>query len=137
MSLKLQLDSLPYTIHRFHPSTSPSMYLPLVEGHSWFSITKTADELCLVISHEFPEESSALMTSDHKIEGGWRCFKVVGPLDFGLVGILANLSNALAAKSISLFVVSTYDTDYILVKKDKAMDAKKVFEDIGHSVDVM
>lgn len=137
MRLNLELDSLPYTIHRFNPSTSPSTYLPLIEGQSWYSITKTTDELCLVISHAFPEEKTSLITNDHQIEGGWRCFKVVGPLDFGLVGILANLSNALAANTISLFVVSTYDTDYILVKKEKVLDAKKVFEDIGHSVQVL
>lgn len=134
MHLNLELDSLPYTIHRFDPSTSPSTYLPLIEGKTWYSITKTTEELSLVISHEFSEDKSSLMTSDHQIEGGWRCFKVIGPLDFGLVGILANLSNALAARSISLFVSSTYDTDYIFVKKEKVMDAKKAFEEIGHSV---
>lgn len=134
MHLNLELDSLPYTIHRFHPSTLPSTYLRLVEGETWYNITKTPDEISLVISHDFPVENSILLTDDHQVNGGWRCFKVVGPLDFGLIGILANLANALAAKSISLFVVSTFDTDYVLVKKEKVLDAKKVFEDIGHFV---
>lgn len=134
MKLNLELDSLPYTIHRFHPSTLPSTYLRLVEGEAWYNITKTPEEISLVVSHDYPEENSILITDDHQVNGGWRCFKVVGPLDFGLIGILANLANALAANSISLFVVSTFDTDYVLVKKEKVLDAKKVFEDIGHSV---
>ena len=59
-------------------------------------------------------------------EDGWRAFRVAGTLDFGLVGILARLSSALAGAGIGLFAVSTYDTDYILVKgKDlaRALDA--------------
>ncbi|KAG4071695.1 hypothetical protein HA402_011849 [Bradysia odoriphaga] len=134
MHLNIELDSLPYTIHRFNPSTIPSTYLRLVEGQSWFSITKTTQELSIVISHDYSDESSMLLADDHRINGGWRCFKVVGPLDFSLVGILANLADALAVQSISVFVVSTFDTDYILVKKDKVLKAKKAFEDIGHSV---
>lgn len=134
MYLNLELNSLPYTIHRFHPSTLPSTYLRLVEGETWFNVTKTPDELSLVISHDYAGENAILLTDDHQINGGWRCFKVVGPLDFGLIGILANLSNALAVELISLFVVSTFDTDYILVKEDKVLDAKQVFENIGHTV---
>lgn len=132
MHLNLELDSLPYTIHRFHPSTLPSSYLRLVEGEIWFNITKTTDELSLVVSHDF--QQSKVITDEHQINSGWRCFKVVGPLDFGLVGILANLANVLAAKSIPLFVVSTFDTDYILVKKENVLDATKAFADAGHSV---
>jgi len=52
-------------------------------------------------------------------EDGWRAFKVCGPLDFGLVGILAKISAALADAGVPLFAVSTYDTDYILVKAEK------------------
>lgn len=134
MHLNIELDSLPYTIHRLNPSTLPSTYLRLVEGQSWFSITKTTQELSIVISHDYSVENSIPLADDHQVNGGWRCFKVVGPLDFSLIGIMANLANALAVRSISLFVVSTFDTDYVLVKSDKVLDAKKAFEDIGHSV---
>ena len=61
-------------------------------------------------------------------EDGWRAFRVAGTLDFGLVGILARLSSALAGAGIGLFAVSTYDTDYILVKRenlDRAVAALK------------
>ena len=59
-------------------------------------------------------------------EGGWSCIKVIGPLDFGLTGILAHLAGLLAEAGISLFAISTFDTDYLLVKTDQlapAMDA--------------
>lgn len=51
-------------------------------------------------------------------EDGWRGFRVVGKLDFALVGILARISGALAEEGISLFAVSTYDTDYIFLKAE-------------------
>ncbi|KAF9437157.1 hypothetical protein BGZ76_001767 [Entomortierella beljakovae] len=140
MKLELELDSLSYTIHRFPTLTPASLYLPLVDGQTWYTITKTPEEISLVISHAYADtrENQLLHTEgEHKISPDWRCFKVKGPLDFSYVGIMANLSGALADNSISLFVVSTYDTDYILVKEDKTLDAKKVFESIGHSVDVL
>ncbi|KAG0024751.1 hypothetical protein BGZ80_008909 [Entomortierella chlamydospora] len=140
MKLELELDPLPYTVHRLPPSTPASVYLPLIDDQVWYTITKTPEEISLVISHDYAdtkENQLLLNDGEHKISPDWRCFKVKGPLDFSYVGIMANLSGALAENKISLFVVSTYDTDYILVKKDKALDAKQVFENIGHSVDVL
>ncbi|KAF9932195.1 THAP domain-containing protein 4 [Linnemannia zychae] len=138
LKLNLELDSLPYTIHRLPPTTPASVYLPLIDHQAWYSITKTSEEISLVVSHAYPASGQSILPNDeHKISPSWRCFKVAGPLDFSLVGIMANLSGALAEHKISVFVVSTYDTDYILVKEDKAMDAKKVFESIGHSVVVL
>ena len=57
---------------------------------------------------------------------GWRAFRIEGQLDFSLVGILAHIASVLAAEKIGLFVVSTFDTDYILVKEvdlDRALAA--------------
>lgn len=51
-------------------------------------------------------------------EDGWRGFRIRGTLDFSLVGVLSRLSGALAESGIGIFAVSTYDTDYILVKKE-------------------
>lgn len=144
MKLQLELDPLPYTIHRLPPTAPASLYLPLIDNQTWYSITKTPEEISLVISHDYSDTKENKLIpangseeSDHKISTDWRCFKVKGPLDFSYVGIMANLSGALADNAISVFVVSTYDTDYILVKKDKALATKKVFEDIGHSVEVL
>ncbi len=75
----------------------------------FFSITKTLDELSIVCcQNNIPDGI--------KCEKDWRILKVEGPLDFSLVGILASISTTLAKSGISIFAISTYDTDYILVK---------------------
>ena len=67
-------------------------------------------------------------------EDGWRGFRIEGTLDFSLVGVLAELSGLLARSGISLFAVSTYDTDYILVKEDHFERALAVLAEAGHTV---
>lgn len=79
------------------------------QNGDFFSITRTADELSIVCSEEF-------IPSDVKCEGDWKILKIKGPLVFSLVGILASISTILAQKGITIFAISTYDTDYILVK---------------------
>lgn len=80
----------------------------------FFSITKTHEELSIVCSESFVPEGVAC-------EKGWRALMVEGPLDFSLIGILSQISTALAEVKISIFAISTYDTDYILIKA-KEMD---------------
>lgn len=79
------------------------------QNSNFFSITKTTDELSIVCSQDN-------IPSDIKCEKDWRMLKILGPLDFSLIGILASISRILAQKGISIFAISTYDTDYILVK---------------------
>ncbi|MBR0130861.1 MAG: ACT domain-containing protein [Firmicutes bacterium] len=67
-------------------------------------------------------------------EDGWRAFRIVGILDFLLVGILSRISSLLAENSIGIFAVSTYNTDYILVKKESFEKALAVLADAGYSV---
>ncbi len=76
----------------------------------FYSITKTSDELSIVCSQDS-------IPNDIKCEKDWRILKVEGTLDFSLIGILSSISTILAQKEISIFAVSTYDTDYILVKE--------------------
>ena len=66
------------------------------------------------------------MPQEVKSERGWRCFKVEGPLDFELTGILSSLAQPLAAAHISIFAISTFDTDYLLVKKENLQKAQEV-----------
>ena len=80
----------------------------------FFSITKTEDELSIVYS-------SKNVPNNIKYEKDWRALKVEGPLDFSLIGILSSISSILAKNKVSIFAISTYDTDYILVK-DKDLD---------------
>ena len=94
-----------------------------------FSICKVSDMSVIDFSDEFcffcktDEELSLVCTTDHvpnnvlECEYGWKAFRIIGPLDFSLVGIMSEISSVLAAKSIGIFAVSTYNTDYILTKK--------------------
>jgi hypothetical protein len=91
------------------------------------SITATPDE----VSVTCPE---ALIPEGTRSERGWRVLKLTGPLDFALVGILARISGILAEEKISIFAISTFDTDYILVKDDNASQAVKALMDNGFEV---
>ena len=84
------------------------------------SMTRTDEELSLVLSE-------ADVPANVEAQRGWRAFKVQGPLDFALTGILARLSGVLAEAGISLFALSTYDTDYILVREGDVAAARHAF----------
>ena len=86
------------------------------QNSDFFSITKTCDELSIVCSEDD-------IPIDIKCEKDWRILKIEGPLDFSLIGILASISTILAQSGISIFAISTYDTDYILVKNKNIGDA--------------
>jgi len=68
------------------------------------------------------------------VQRGFRALAVVGTLDFALTGIVASLAAPLAAAGISIFGISTYDTDHILVREDRLADAKAVLAAAGHTV---
>jgi hypothetical protein len=94
---------------------------------SFCSITRTPDELSIVCSQELvPEGVQAVR--------GWRSLKVEGKLDFILVGILSSLTSSLAHVGIVVFVISTYDTDYILVKETDLDRAVAALRNAGHDV---
>ena len=84
------------------------------------SFTRTPEELSIVCRQ-------STMPEDMVAERGWRCIKVEGPLDFSLVGILASLTTPLAEAGVSVFALSTYLTDYLLVRED----------DLGRAVDAL
>lgn len=65
---------------------------------------------------------------------GWSAFRVEGILDFSLVGILAKLSGLLAQAGISIFALSTYNTDYILVKQDRFQEALDLLAEAGYNI---
>lgn len=88
-----------------------------------FTFTGRTREECSLVCFTDQVPQNALCRED-----GWRAFRVQGVLDFSLIGILAEISACLAEAGIGIFVVSTYNTDYILVKKEnyqKALEALK------------
>lgn len=93
----------------------------------FWSVTCTDEELSVVL----PEK---MVSAGWEAEIGWRCLKVLGPLDFSLTGILASLAVPLAEASVSIFAMSTYNTDYILVREGDLEKAKQVLLAIGHIV---
>ena len=78
--------------------------------------------------------SESLLPQGIQSERGWRALQVLGPLDFSLTGILAGLAGTLAQAEISLFAISTYDTDYILVRDANLADACQSLQAAGYRV---
>lgn len=122
--MKLILLSQTLTVHRLPPDAE----IPATALDNPFSaITRTNDELSIVV----PE--SVEVTSDSS-ESGWACFKVEGPLDFGLVGILAGIASALAEAGVSIFALSTFETDYVLVKREQVEVAVEALTSAGYQI---
>ncbi len=96
-------------------------------GDSLFSITRASDELSVVCAEEHAPSGAT-------VESGWRAMKVEGTLDFSMTGILASISAPLAEAGVPVFVVSTYDTDYVLVKEANLGEAVSALGGAGHSV---
>ena len=78
--------------------------------------------------------ASARVPDGVRAERGWRALTVEGPLDFALTGVLAALAVPLADAGVSIFAVSTYDTDHVLVRSDRLADAVEALRAAGHSV---
>ena len=91
----------------------------------FMSITRTDDELSIVCA-----EGAA--TGLARVDSDWRVIKVQGPFAFDQTGVLASLLDPLAAAAIGIFAVSTFDTDYILVKSINLENAVEVLKDAGH-----
>ncbi len=93
----------------------------------WMSITRTSDELSVVC----PESS---IPDAVQAERGWRALRVAGVLDFSLIGVLASLTAPLAQAGVSVFAVSTYDTDYLLIRAADLSRAMAALRQAGHQV---
>jgi len=106
----------------------PDAQVPeLPRGCGLFSWTHTSDELSLVCDEADAPEGA-------RSEGGWRALVVAGPLAFEEVGILAELAATLAAAEVSLFALSTFDTDYLLVKQESLDTAIGALRQRGHDI---
>jgi hypothetical protein len=117
-NLVLTLLEETFSIHRLAPDES----LPeAISECDFYSLSKTADELSLVCP-------GPLAVKNEKYSPDWKCLKVAGPLDFKLTGILARITDVLAKERISVFAISTFDIDYILIKKQNLTNAVPALE---------
>ncbi len=94
---------------------------------SFLSVTRTKEELSIVC----PEEN---VPDGVLCEKGWRCLKIKGPIDLSLTGIVASITQVLGGVGLSVFVVSTYDTDYFLVKEQHVKAAISELRKEGYEV---
>jgi hypothetical protein len=120
-SLKLILVPGTYAICRLPADVA----FPSWATGAFVAITRTADELSVVCRQEVVPEGI-------RNEGSWHCLRVAGTLDFTLVGVLASLLVPLAEAGVGVFCISTFDTDYLLVRDlERATEALQL---AGHSI---
>ncbi len=117
------LDEL-FNIHSFTPETS--IPTQVFDAKIYF-IGKTYDELSIVVP-------SYIAIDSLEVESDWRALEVMGPLGFSLTGILSNISGVLANNDISIFAISTFDTDYILLKNDNVNKAIRALRENDYLV---
>lgn len=126
----MRLLALPgsYAVCRLDPAARFPAWAGAAPGDELWSATRTAAELSVVCpDRRVPDGIRA--------ERGFRAFAVAGPLDFSAIGILAALTQPLAAASISLIAISTFDTDYLLVRDADRPRAIAAWRAAGHQVD--
>ena len=97
-------------------------------SREFFFIGRTDEEISFVCKTEDTPGNTV------ERDDGWRGFRIQGVLDFSLIGILSKLSGILAENKIGIFAVSTYNTDYILVKKENFDRAEEVLSDAGYTI---
>jgi hypothetical protein len=115
MKPNLQLINKKFIIHKLNPNSKiPGQ----IFNSDIYFITKTDAELSIVCDKKIKINSQKKSTDR-------ACIKIIGPLDFSLVGILYEISSILTKANISIFVISTYDTDYIFIKSENLKEAKE------------
>ena len=111
-----------FTVHRFSAEVSIP---PSILTTPFLTISRTNNELSIVAPSDVPIDSP---TS----ESGWVMFVFDGTLDFSLTGILAGIAQPLAAVGVSIFAISTFDTDYVMVKREQKVLAKDTLIEAGY-----
>lgn len=120
----MELKKIPYDLTVCKVADASALDLT----KDFYFIGKTDEELSLVI----PTEETPAETTER--DDGWRAFRIQGVLDFSLIGILSKISGLLADAKIGIFAVSTYNTDYVLVKKENYDQALAVLADAGYQI---
>lgn len=113
-----------FAICRFDPDTEVPHWSMRGE---FFSITRTSDELSIVCAESYVAQAP-------RCERSWRCLKLQGPFAFSAVGVLSSITAPIAEAGVGLFAISTYDTDYLLIKEDSLEEAIGALLQAGHKV---
>ena len=122
LSMRILTDRM--AVCRFEPSAP----LPdWIDQPGFYSITRTAEELSVVCSEERVPPGA-------ESETGWRCFQLQGPFNFSETGIISSLTQPLTESGVSVFVISTFDTDYLMVKEKDFSKAIDVLATQGHQI---
>lgn len=120
----MELKKLPYDLTVCKVKSEQDINL----NNEFYFVGKTGEEISLVcITADVPHNLIAR-------DDGWKCIKIQGVLDFSLIGILSEISAILAQNEIAIFAVSTFNTDYILVKKENFERALKLLSLHGYCI---
>ncbi|WP_445818850.1 ACT domain-containing protein [Arthrobacter sp. G119Y2] len=122
VSLTLLPDRL--SVYRFDPLTSLA---DLGQLSGVWSITRTQKELSVVA------EESACLSAD-QVDPGWRCLYVDGPVPFGLAGVVAGLTTAVTRQGLPVFVLSTFDSDLLLLRGESLTQSLQALQDSGYLI---
>ena len=107
------------------PNTAPIPDWALTQ--SLASITRTEKELTIVCRLE-------ILPSQYQSDLKWRCFKIDGSFDLNQIGVISSISSPLADAGISIYVISTYDTDYFLIQEQNLEKTISVLSSSGHYI---
>ena len=128
-SCSLIIDVFPENFVICRLSSTSSLPAWAFEG-PFISVTKTKDELSIITVE------NDRISKDVQLENNWRCFKLRGPFSFDVTGILASILTPLCNAEIPILAVSTFETDYVLVKEKNLSIAIDVLRQNGHEVNV-
>ena len=124
---RLPLEVLPWTLGVCR--LAPDVPLPAwaLDGGAFFTVSRTPDELSITCEESRIPDAQAR-------EGDYRAIRVAGPLPFDLLGVFASISGPLADAGISIFAISTFDTDYVLVRQRDLDMSLDVLRRAGHRI---
>ena len=125
MNLKMSVLENTFAIYRYPAGSAIPSW---IHTSDFFSVTKTSDELSVVAIQNDDLLDQVEVSKD------WRILKVMGPLDFSLVGIIAGIANVLKKEGVSIFTISTYDTDYIMVKEEKLTQTVNALREHNYTI---
>jgi hypothetical protein len=120
----VQLRTLPdsYAVVRLEPGSELPEW---VDNGPFRSVTRTEHEVSVVCrDYDVPEGES--------VDRGWTLLETMGPLDFSLTGVISSLVEPLAQAEVPIFLISTFETDYVLVRSSDLARAVDALEDAGH-----